>query len=232
MVNLTSIGIRDLLLKADQKCILDIPSANLPIERITVVLGANGAGKTSLLKAIAGLIEVPLGSIELPFESTLMVLNQSTVLKMSVRKNLMLLQDASRFVNAALVQDAMQKFHLIELSEAPATHLSSGERQRLALARAYLMDAQLVLLDEPTASLDPNTTRLIERYILDMTQDGTKFLMVSHDLMQIQRLSEHTVFLQGGRIQSMLPTAQFFDSPEDVQINDFIRYLPTKNLPG
>ncbi|SMC51282.1 tungstate transport system ATP-binding protein [Polynucleobacter kasalickyi] len=211
-----TIHLSNIDLRSDHKSILKIDQAAIPIETITCIVGSNGSGKTSLLKSIAGLNKITKGSIEFPAITTCMVHNQSTVLKMSVKQNLMLLRDVDQTIQASFVDDVMAKFQLIELSKSPAPLLSTGEKQRLALARAYLLNAQLILLDEPTSSLDNASKKLIENFIIEMTKEGTKFLIVSHDLPQVQRLSEHVVQLENGQIRCVQATHRHFEENQSL----------------
>jgi len=206
------IHIRNLDLRNNKKSILRIDQAAIPIEKITCIVGENGSGKTSLLKLIAGLDKTSQACIDFPKLSTCMVHNQSTVLKMSVKENLTLLKDVDKSITSTLVDQVLRKFQLIQFSKSPAPLLSTGEKQRLALARAYLLNAQLILLDEPTSSLDANSRDLIESFIVEMTNEGTRFLIVSHDIHQVQRLSEHVVFLEKNQIRSIIPTCQHFSN--------------------
>jgi tungstate transport system ATP-binding protein len=210
MAEIFSIQLSNIDLQNEHNSILKIAQATIPIETITCIVGPNGSGKTSLLKSIAGLKKIAKGRIDFPAISTCMVHNQSTVLKMSVKDNLMLLKDVNRSIQSDLVDQAMMKFQLIALSKSPAPLLSTGEKQRLALARAYLLNAQLILLDEPTSSLDNEAKKLIENFIVEMSREGTKFLIVSHDLPQVQRLSEYVVQLENNQIQSIQTTQQYF----------------------
>jgi len=205
------IHIRELDLRSNKKSILRIDQAAIPIEKITCIVGENGSGKTSLLNAVAGLDKFSKACIDLPKLSTCMVHNQSTVLKMSVKENLTLLKDVDKTITPTFVDQVLRKFQLLQFSKSPAPLLSTGEKQRLALARAYLLNAQLILLDEPTSSLDANSRDLIESFIIEMTKEGTKFLIVSHDMNQVQRLSEHVVFLEKNQIHSIKTTREYFN---------------------
>jgi tungstate transport system ATP-binding protein len=205
------IHIRELDLRNNKKSILRINHATIPVEKITCIVGENGSGKTSLLNAIAGLDKSAKACIDLPKLSTCMVHNQSTVLKMSVKENLTLLKDVDKTITPDFVDQVLMKFQLMQFSKSPATLLSTGETQRLALARAYLLDAQLILLDEPTSSLDTNSRDLIESFIVEMTKEGTRFLIVSHDMNQVQRLSEHVVFLEKNELRLITSTHQHFN---------------------
>ena len=113
------------------------------------------------------------------------------------------------------------------LHAAPALKLSGGERQRLALARAWLTEPRLLLLDEPTASLDPSATDQVEQLIRDIRASGCSVLLVSHNLGQTARLADEVVFIHRGRLLERQPTATFFDHPRTSEARQFLqRALP------
>ncbi len=101
--------------------------------------------------------------------------------------------------------------------------LSSGEQQRLALARAWVTEPEILFLDEPTASLDPAATRAVEELVLQIHQAGTKIVMTTHDLGQARRLAEEVLFLHHGRLIERGPAAAFFAAPRSPEAAAFIR---------
>src|SRR5204863_4524850 len=98
-------------------------------------------------------------------------------------------------------------------ADHPARVLSGGEQQRLALARAWALDPEVLFLDEPTASLDPGATRAVEQIVSDIHARGTTIVMTTHNLAQAKRLADDVVFLHGGRIAERTPASAFFHSP-------------------
>jgi tungstate transport system ATP-binding protein len=101
--------------------------------------------------------------------------------------------------------------------------LSGGERQRLALARAWAMRPRLLLLDEPTASLDPSATEQVERIIREIRTDGAKVLMTTHNLGQATRLADEIIFLADGRVQEHAPAQRFFARPQSPAAKAFLQ---------
>lgn len=202
--------------------ILHIDKATLPCDRITAVIGPNGAGKTTLLKLIAGLITDPAFTINTSSKNISMVLHQTPFIKMSVWGNLLLLKDAIPSLSDDQMNDAMNVFSLTHLKNQPATLLSAGEKQRLAIARAYLMHPELMILDEPTASLDPNSTLFIESKITELAHSGMRFILASHDFAQVKRISDHIIFIKNGQIIEASPTKAFFESPSSEVSQEFI----------
>jgi len=100
--------------------------------------------------------------------------------------------------------------------------LSGGEQQRLALARAWALAPDVLFLDEPTASLDPASTRAVERIVGEIHAGGTTIVMSTHNLPQAKRLADTVVFLHGGRIAEHTPAEEFFRAPNSVAAREFI----------
>ncbi len=105
----------------------------------------------------------------------------------------------------------------------PARRLSGGEQQRLALARALARDPELLLLDEPTASLDPAATRGVEEIVRSAAQSGIKIVMASHDLGQVRRLAGDVVFMVRGTVREQAPAEDFLKNPSTPEAAAFLR---------
>jgi tungstate transport system ATP-binding protein len=101
--------------------------------------------------------------------------------------------------------------------------LSGGEQQRLALGRVWLTRPRLLLLDEPTSSLDPSAVEAVERIVRQIRTEGTKILMTTHNLGQATRLADDIVFLAGGRVREHVSVRRFFSQPSSVEARQFIQ---------
>ena len=101
--------------------------------------------------------------------------------------------------------------------------LSGGEQQGVALARVWALEPELLILDEPTASLDPASSREVERIISEIAASGTRILMTTHNLGQARRLAEEIVFIDRGRIAEQTPVAKFFNLPQSEAAQDFLQ---------
>jgi tungstate transport system ATP-binding protein len=111
----------------------------------------------------------------------------------------------------------------MRLAERAARLCSGGEQQRIALARAWVLQPEVLFLDEPTASLDPAATRAIEEAIVAMHAQGTTIVMATHDLGQAKRIADRVLFLHNGRLVEDTPSAKFFQQPQSPEAAAFIR---------
>jgi tungstate transport system ATP-binding protein len=109
------------------------------------------------------------------------------------------------------------------LERRPARRLSGGEQQRLSIARALARDPDLLLLDEPTASLDPAATRGVEDIVRTTTRSGIKVVMASHDLGQVRRLGGTVMFFVRGRLVEHTTAERFLDNPSTAEAEAFVR---------
>ena len=114
-------------------------------------------------------------------------------------------------------EKALAEVGLAALADRPARALSGGERQRLALARAWALHPEVLLLDKPTASLDPAATRAVETVIAAFDIAGTKIIMTTHDLSQARRLADEVLFLHKGRLLEHAPAREFFERPRTAE---------------
>jgi tungstate transport system ATP-binding protein len=123
---------------------------------------------------------------------------------------------------APRVQALLAMVGLADFTDRPARRLSGGEQQRLALARALARGPDVLFLDEPTASLDPAATKLIEDIIGDVAARGIKVVMATHDLGGARRLAGEIVLMHRGRVIEQTPAAAFFTAPQSEQGRRFV----------
>jgi tungstate transport system ATP-binding protein len=128
-----------------------------------------------------------------------------------------------RAEQAQRVTALLRRVGLDGLGERPARRLSGGEQQRLALARALAREPEILFLDEPTASLDPASTKAVEDIIQATAASGVKIVMATHDLGQARRLAGDVVFLMRGRIVEHAAAQEFFANPATPQAAAFVR---------
>jgi tungstate transport system ATP-binding protein len=214
-------GIR---LVREGRTLLDIESIELGKPGVTAILGHNGAGKSLLLKVLTGLVKPDLGTVtwggQRPTRDAyrrLGYMKQNAVLlRRSARANLEFALGLDGMDRAQARQRAdgiLKKFSLEAVADTSARLLSGGEKQRLALARMLAGKPEIILLDEPTASLDPVSTRAIEATIEGLKTEGRPMVLVTHDLRQARCLADDIVFLEDARILAHQTATAFFSSP-------------------
>jgi tungstate transport system ATP-binding protein len=209
------IELKDITVKSNGRIILNIAHAIIPADRITACIGPNGAGKTTLLKLLDGLIKPDTGTVTYSFvNKTALVLHHTPMIKASTRTNISMVRDADSVITDAEIQQVVEQIGLENLASSPAHKLSAGERQKLCLGRAILKKPNLILLDEPTANLDPNTTEQVEEMIRLFDQQNTDVIFSSHQLAQVQRLAEYIIFIDQGDIKEKGPVGPFFLNPQ------------------
>ncbi|WP_255538609.1 ATP-binding cassette domain-containing protein [Polynucleobacter sp. Tro8-14-1] len=209
------IELKDIIVKSNGRTILSIPHALIPADRITACIGPNGAGKTTLLKLLDGLVKPDSGTVSYSFKTkTALVLHHTPMIKASAKTNIAMVCDADGSIENADVDRVIEQVGLNELANSPAHKLSAGERQKVCLGRAILQKPNLVLLDEPTANLDPKTTEQVEELIRQFDRQGVDVIFSSHQLAQVQRLAEHIIFIDQGEIKERGPVGPFFNNPQ------------------
>jgi tungstate transport system ATP-binding protein len=124
--------------------------------------------------------------------------------------------------SARRANEALGRFGLDRLAGQPARQLSGGEQQRLAIARAWALRPELLLLDEPTSQLDPGATRQIEEIVQSLAAEGMTILMTTHDLGQARRLAGRVLFLNRGRLMEDAPAERFFAGPATAEGKTFL----------
>jgi phosphate transport system ATP-binding protein len=229
--------------------ILSNINATIPKNQITALIGPSGSGKSTLLRCFNRLYELYgthriTGKIKIDGRNILnpdldvvslrrevgMVLQKPTPFPMSIHANLTFALRTHRIL-PSLEEDAYIEQQLKAVSlwdevkdklHASANELSGGQQQRLCIARTLCTEPNILLLDEPTSSLDPNSTHAIEELILKLRQRYT-IVMVTHHLGQAKRLSDKVIFLKKGEIVEQLPTHDFFDSTNPTT-QEYLKY--------
>jgi tungstate transport system ATP-binding protein len=209
--------------KVGGKVLLDGVTALFESSNKSFILGPNGAGKSLTLRIAHGLLKPTSGQVRwrepdgvVLRRAQAMVFERPVLLRRSVRSNVEfalahrgLAPDERR----SRAEDALERTGLVDLAERYAEVISSGERQRLALARAWALEPQVLFLDEPTAALDPAATREVETIIDSVAASGTKIIMTTHDLGQARRLADEILFFSRGKLVERTNVEHFFDAP-------------------
>ncbi len=201
-------------------------SLSLPMAGRTVVLGPNGAGKSTLLQLIHGMLPSRPGAVWIrdPREGDRaiaahdlgFVLQRPVMLARSVLDNVrhaLAIRRVAARDHDLIARRALERVGLASLEQRPARRLSGGEQQRLAIARVIAASPSCLLLDEPTAHLDPGATAAIERLLIGLTDAGPGLIMSTHDLGQARRLADQIVFMHRGEVVEFTPVRRFFVSP-------------------
>jgi tungstate transport system ATP-binding protein len=230
----------------------------LEIERheIFTVLGPSGAGKSTLLRMLALLEPPDSGSLTVvdaegarlevnhrePHHSwrrkAVMVFQHPILLDRSVMANVTYgLRLRGGAVDRSRVRELLAELQLLELAHARAHTLSAGESERVALARALIVEPEVLLLDEPTANLDPYNVGIVEGAVRAIReQRRATVVLVTHNVFQARRIASRVALMLQGRITEVACGATFFDQPEDERTAAFLRgelvYEPARTSAG
>lgn len=195
-------------------------------ERVALI-GGNGSGKSTLLRVMHGLVRPDAGTRVVDIRARqAMVFQRPHMLRLSALTNVALgpwlagTRWADAKDRAAL---ALAKVSLQSEGRRLASKLSGGQQQRVALARAWALAPDVLLLDEPTASLDPHAKREVESLMLDFASQGMTLVFASHNLGQVKRLATRVVYLEHGRVLADLPANEFFNGPLPEAADVFVR---------
>ncbi len=219
--------------------VLHVDSLEIRWGEIFGIVGPSGSGKSTLLRLLDFLEPPTAGQIRFRNYSV----NGSGPVPLAMRRQVTtvfqkpVLLNTTVYGNVAYgmkvrgekgiesrVKEALARVGLIEFARAPVRTLSGGEAQRVALARAMVVEPQVLLLDEPTANLDPYNVGLIESIVADLNRrKGTTIVLVTHNVFQAKRLARRVALLLEGRIIEVAPAEQFFSAPSDPRTLAFVR---------
>lgn len=229
-----SLVAEDLVYSIDGRPLVKGVNLSLSARGVTTLMGPNGAGKSLLVRLLHGLLEPQSGTIKWhgePLNAAVrakqaMVFQKPVLLRRSVSANMDFAIKVSRKLSKgereAEAERLLTSVGLMRKYRQPAHSLSGGEKQRLALARALATDPKVLFLDEPTANLDPASTKLIEDAVLDAADQGVKAIMITHDAGQARRLGGETVFMARGRITEVTPSDDFAAAPVSAEARAYL----------
>jgi tungstate transport system ATP-binding protein len=221
------------------RVVLDVAALEIDRGEIFALVGPSGAGKSTLLRLL-NFLEDPTGG-RLEFEGIVFQLGMEMPLEYKRRVTMVfqrpLLLDRSVWENVTYglrlrgqrdahrqVQEALAEVGLAHLAKQRARTLSGGEAQRVALARAIVLQPDVLLLDEPTANLDPYNVGLIETIVRRINElHSTTLVLVTHNVFQAKRLATRVAFLLDGKVIEVANTERFFASPADPRTSAFVR---------
>lgn len=194
----------------DGKTVLDIEQGMIRKGRRTAVIGPNGAGKSTFIKIIAGIEKADQGHIwygnemQFPKKDVTLVFQKPYLLSTTVEKNIaypMKLRGWDANAIEQRITELTEALNLTQFRKTKAWKLSGGETQKVALARALVFKPKLLLLDEPTANIDPVTTGEIEQLLMRIgeTQE-TSIVLITHNLAQAKRTCDDVIMFHGGNL--------------------------------
>jgi tungstate transport system ATP-binding protein len=222
-----------------ERLVLDVPALEVRRGEVLALVGPSGAGKSTLLRLLNFLEPPTSGTIE--FQDV--VVNPRGTIPLDLRRQVTTVFQRPALLSGSVIAnvayglqvrgverprqraaEALEQVGLRHLADKPARTLSSGEMQRVALARAMVIAPSVLLLDEPTANLDPHNVHLIERTISEMhRRDGVTVVLVTHNIFQARRLAQRVALLLDGRIVEIANTPDFFEAPRDARTAAFVR---------
>ena len=220
-----------------QREVLHIEELEVYRGEILGIVGPNGAGKSTLLRLLNFLEPPTSGKIVFdgyPVDGTVSLgirRQVTTVFQRPILLNATIQQNVAYGLRIrgereieSKVKEALARVGLIEFAKTPVRTLSGGEAQRVALARAMVIEPEVLLLDEPTANLDPYNVGLIEGVIADLNcEQGTTIILVTHNIFQAKRLAHRVGLLLEGRIIEVGEVEEFFEAPRDPRTVAFVR---------
>jgi ABC-type sugar transport system ATPase subunit len=227
---------REVEARKQGRTVLEVPELALGRRATTAVLGPNGAGKTTLLRLAAGLERPARGEVLLDGEPAeragprraAFAFQRAVFLRGTVRENLDLalrLRGADAAERRRRIARAAELCGVGQLLERDALHLSGGEAQRVNLARALALEADLVLLDEPLSGLDgPSRESLLADLPAMLAASRATVVLVTHDRDEALLLAQELVLLLGGRVEAQGPAGQVFRRPPTLAAAAFLGY--------
>ncbi len=218
------------------RTVLDLTNLEVHRGEVLGIVGPSGAGKSTLLRLLNFLEPPTAGALTFdgqrqngaPPLATLRrvttVFQRPVLLDRTVAENVAFGLGLRGRADAGRVAAALDQVGLTPLARAQARKLSGGEMQRAALARALVIEPEVLLLDEPTANLDPYNIGLIETTVATLNRErGTTVVLVTHNVFQARRLADRVALLLEGQLVELAPTRAFFETPEDPRTGAFLR---------
>lgn len=222
--------LENLSYRIDGKQLLSSISTTVEAAGISVVLGPNGAGKSLLVRLLHGLLKSHSGMINwngnaldlATRKRQALVFQKPVLLRRSVAANIEFVLESGRSGLHQRCESILRDAGLLDQRDQPARLLSGGEQQRLALARALATNPEVLLLDEPTASLDAATTIQIEALLETARDNGIKIFLVTHDIAQARRLADDVMFMHAGQLLEHSTGDEFFSQPSSQQAQAYL----------
>lgn len=200
--------------------VLDFPGVELTSGEIVAIIGANGCGKSTFAKIVTGVLPSDQRKKPLSISSVGYMPQKNFAFRMTTRKNILLANNDPDRAEAL-----MKAINLQHLADKKAHKLSGGETARMALVRLMMKDYALVLLDEPTAAMDMETTLLAEQLIVRyVKQTHCALILVTHSLQQAKRIADRIMFFKAGQLIEEGPKDTLLQTPSTPALKQFLEF--------
>lgn len=228
----------NLLVRREGRVVLDIESLSVEPGDVLAIVGPNGAGKSTLFLVLARLLKADQGHIffqgrpldsfhDLEYRRQIaLVLQEPLLMDMSVYENAAMGLKFRKFPKARIEERVghwLERLGVAHLSRRPAKKLSGGEAQRVSLARAFVLQPELLLLDEPFTALDaPTRIRLLEDLKSVLAETKMTAIFITHDLQEALKLATRMAVLLDGRVEQVGAPQDVFDQPLNDRVAGFL----------
>ena len=202
------------------RIVLDLPELNLPEGQITAVIGPNGSGKSTFAKILAGIERADSKKGALSGASVGYLPQKSFPFRMSTEKNILLNGN-----NAVQARELMKALGIDMLAQQNAKKLSGGEMARMALCRLLMRRYEMLILDEPTAAMDMESTLAAEKLIRKTCEEqGCAIVLITHSIQQARRIADRAIVLHQGKLIEQGESRQVLYEPMQEQTRRFLDF--------
>ena len=202
------------------RTVLDFPGTELEPGRICAVIGANGSGKSTFAKILSGVLKPDRRGPLSDAKTVGFMPQKNYAFRMTTKANILL-----NGPDEARADRLMEAIQLTELSSKRADKLSGGETARMALVRLMMRAYDLVILDEPTAAMDMETTLLSEKLIVEYVREtGCALILVTHSLQQAKRIADEVWYFHKGSLLEAGAKEQVLDTPKRAETKQFLEF--------
>jgi tungstate transport system ATP-binding protein len=223
-----NIEVSNLIKQHGDRVVLNIDNFNFKEPGLYLILGLNGSGKSTFLECISGINRFNAGNIKYGNKNfndvkgqISMLLQKPYIFNTSVKKNIikgLLFKEKKWEEILQKYSSYIRDFSIEELIDKNAKTLSGGEKAKTALLRVAMLETKITLLDEPTASMDLESTLAAEKLIKNMALDGRTVIMITHDLYQAKRIADYVVYMDKGKIIEYGDKIHFFTNPSNEKV--------------